>query len=359
MEADPGMAFQRCPPSRKGSSTAVGSLHKLQRRRSRKKSSDVTPQLDGIISLLFGIVVLLLLGAFGQAVHLPSDVNRSWHHLLSLNPLLYLLNESNGVPVSPWMPRRSKNLEIRLGKLIQQAKAEAASKGIFTETGASLLRAERKKARMKSFQADMSMLRDAVNGMKRKVILCYTNADCGRGVCVASKCVCAVGYVGTQCTRPIHLIIEKEEQDIETQRHIILPLGGTDYFTERMFGEEQELLRQCNVFYSRAEETMYRSPAKNVESFTLYPNPEKKTPLSSHEEEEQEDKDSILHAYVEHVFGSSGATEENAHALETLFTSFRECLSIHMYPGNHHTLLHKYVLHNLEQSIPRGFVMHG
>jgi hypothetical protein len=354
------MVRQRCPNSRKESVAAVGCSGRVRTRTSLKKVFDRKPTWDWMIWVLVWVVVLFLLGAFVQVVHLPRGAKRWWWRLSSLNPIPYHSKDRNGVPAAAWMPRRNTNLEIRLGKLIQQAKADAASKGIFTEMRASLLRTEQHKQRMKTYEADMAILRDAVNGMKRKVILCYTNADCGRGACVGSKCVCAVGYVGTQCTRPIHLIIEKEEQDIETQRRIILPLGGTDYFTDRMFGEEQELFAQCNVFFSRKEEEGYHSTGKDsdIESFVLYPNPEHEKAKASHEEDEQEDKDSILHAYVEHVFGSVGATEENMHALETLFTSLRECLSVHMYPGSHDTLLHKYVLQNLEQSIPRGFVVH-
>lgn len=86
----------------------------------------------------------------------------------------------------------------------------------------------------------------------------------------------------------------------------------------------------------------------------LYPNP---NPVENAPEvilkEEQEDL--ILRAYVEHVFGSTGVTEENTKALETLFISLRECISITMFPGQDtSSLLHKYVLNHLSNALARG-----
>lgn len=352
------MVRQRVFPSRRKADTAVSSpprvVHRLLRDdHACHRKIYYTSWLNGLSWRACCIVGLLFL-VWSQN---PSTYVEWWNSVLQTasdkGPLLW--KESQGVPLSARMPGRNRNLEGRLGKLIQHAEAQARLKGFFTETGASLQRRDRNRSRMKSLNADLAMLHDAVHGRKKKIVLCHGDEDCGRGMCVASRCVCAVGYVGTQCTRPVQLIVEKEEDDIETQRHVVLPLGGTDYFTRRMFGEAQPLYAECNVFYSpKEEENMLDSTSK---TFVLYPNP---NPVESAPEVvlKEEHEDLILHAYVEHVFGSTGVTEENTQALETLFISLRECVSITMFPGQDtSSVLHKYVLNHLSNALPRGFTI--
>lgn len=353
------MVRQRVFPSRRKADPAVSSpprvVHPLVRDDHGRRQKIYSPSwLNGLSWRACCIVGVLFL-VWSQN---PSTYVKWWKRVLQTassgkGPLLW--KESQGVPLSARMPKRNRNLESLLGKLIQHAEAEARLKGFFTETGASLQRRDRNRSRMKSLNADLEMLHDAVHGRKKKVVLCHGDADCGRGMCVESRCVCAVGYVGTQCTRPIQLIVEKEEEDIETQRHVVLPLGGTDYFTRRMFGESQPLYATCHVFYSqKEEENMLDSTSK---SFVLYPTPNavENAPEDILKEEQE---DLILHAYVEHVFGSTGVTEENTKALETLFISLRECISITMFPGQDtSSLLHKYVLNHLSNALVRGFTI--
>lgn len=267
--------------------------------------------------------------------------------------LQWQLIQSNGVPLTAGMSgavRRNRKLESRLGELIRYAKSEAESKGLFTETAASLAKETRKVPKKKDHSA-LLHIEDIRNGARSQAILCHRDSDCGRGRCAASKCVCAAGYVGTQCTRPIHFIIEKDEDDIEKQRHIVLPLAGMDYFSNSMFGEDQQLYETCLVFYSTKEQESYPSDRNDTahEQIILYPSEGD----VDHDQEKGDTEDSeegesmVLGAFVKHIFGTDGDTKANTRALERLLTSLRECLSIEIFPGDTRSMLHKYIFENL------------
>lgn len=245
-------------------------------------------------------------------------------------------------------PKRNRRLEARLEDMIRNAEKEARLKGLYTETAAYNERQQRRKDPDANTVPGMKMLQDAVQGRRRKVVLCYEDADCGRGICVASKCSCAAGYAGTQCSRPIYLIVEKEEKDIETQRHVVLPLGGTDFLTDKkMYSNTQEqspLHALCHIFYSWKEyEVSSYNNGENAEIFVLYP--------GKGTEQNQTDDDQDMHpahVFAEHIFGSTNVTYGNIKALETLFTALRACLSVQLFPGDYEdSLLHTYVLNHL------------
>ena len=219
-------------------------------------------------------------------------------------------------------PGRVPKLEARLQELIEFARNVSEEKGIFTETQAAQRRqlrrqevkAWKRSKRAQMWQAILEGHRKLSLDIEARVQMCYSDQDCGHGVCRAGSCVCVAGFAGSQCTHPIHIIDTEAFMDGVKLYQAPLSLGF-----EHVSGVVRD---SCDLHIS------YQNNVSNGGGLVLSGN-----------------KDDILqrlHSQEKHLdthrktyFRVSNGTSEGMDVLDGLLLSLQECIKVNVHAPAH------------------------
>lgn len=160
--------------------------------------------------------------------------------------------DTKSVPLSSQIQRNAR-LEEKLEQLVEDARAMAIEKRIFTETGARKRKIAREHARARWLENPESiywsqLMQDDtskysnVAGKDPEPVLCQRDSDCGgadsvpRGICASNRCICVKGFSGTRCTHSVHVITGNKSP-------YLVGFGGNPFRNQSEF----QLFDQCTL----------------------------------------------------------------------------------------------------------------